>query len=211
MKTKVKSTGILLIMVLLVALCTAFGVFGLRDSATANAQEEATTAVGTEGLSFLLNGDEQSYKVRILDKTQKNIIIPSAYNNLPVTAIDDSGFTGCTALEKIIIPSSVTHIGNNAFMRCTNLTKVLGMSGVSSYGNNVFSMCSKLEYLILPSGLTSFGTSVLRNVKANVYSRTLEEDLLQLNAASLSAFSGNIVYGNDLVSVSYTHLTLPTT
>ena len=204
MKTKVKSTGILLIMVLLVALCTAFGVFGLRDSATANAQEEATTAVGTEGLSFLLNGDEQSYKVRILDKTQKNIIIPSAYNNLPVTAIDDSGFTGCTALEKIIIPSYVTHIGNNAFMRCTNLTKVLGMSGVSSYGNNVFSMCSKLEYLILPSGLTSFGTSVLRNVKANVYSRTLEEDLLQLNAASLSAFSGNIVYGNDLVYERYT-------
>ena len=182
-------------------LCVAIGALFIHENSSAHAA--TLEPAETTGLTFLLNENEQSYKVRILDKTLKSVTIPSTYNGLPVTAIDDSGFTGCTALEKIIIPSSINYVGNNAFMRCTNLKKVLGMSGVTSLGSNAFAMCSKLEYLILPHGLTNVGTSMLSNVKATVYSRTLEDDLLQLNSACLTAFSGNIIYGNDLVYEKY--------
>ncbi len=58
--------------------------------------------------------------------------------------------------------------------------------------------------MIFPSGLTNVGSSILRSVNATVYSRTLEEDLLQLNANFLTAFTGNIIYGNDLVYQLYT-------
>lgn len=201
MKTNVrKSLTWITFTLLLMLCCFAIGTTKFSFVSIANAQE---STVEPTGLSFLLNDDSQSYKVRIQDKTLTNIIIPSSYNDLPVTAIDDNGFTGCTNLEKIIIPHSIKHIGNNAFMRCMNLTKVLGMSGVVSYGNNAFSMCSKLDYLILPKGLTNVGSSMLRGVKANVYSRTVESDLLQMNSDCLTAFTGNIVYGNDLVYEKY--------
>lgn len=204
MKTRARETLIYSAIVLVLVLLAAMSAFGFRGTQVANAQAETTVSMETDGLTFLLNEDEQSYRVRVLDKTLNKFTIPSSYEGLPVTAIDDSGFTGCLALEEIIIPSSVTHIGNNAFMRCTNLKRVLGMSGITSYGNNAFSMCSNLEYLIFPSGLTNVGSSILRSVNATVYSRTLEEDLLQLNANFLTAFTGNIIYGNDLVYQLYT-------
>ncbi|MBQ7054710.1 MAG: leucine-rich repeat protein, partial [Oscillospiraceae bacterium] len=36
-------------------------------------------------------------------------------------AIGEKAFAGCTALEKIYIPSSVTRIGESAFKDCTSL------------------------------------------------------------------------------------------
>lgn len=205
MKSRASKTIIFLIVMLLLVFIVTIGVSLCVATPIASAQSTISLSETEEptDLTFLLNDDGQSYSVRILDKTLKNISIPSTYNNLPVTAIDDGGFTGCTALEKIFIPSSVKYIGNNAFMRCTNLKKVLGMSGVTFYGNNAFSMCSKLEYLILPSGIKNAGTYMLRNVKANVYSRTLENDLVDLNAECLNSFSGNIIYGNELVYEDY--------
>lgn len=162
----------------------------------------AATAESSD-LSFVLDSETQEYKVRIANKTATEVVIPSTYEGLPVTAIDDSGFMSCTNLEKVIIPSSIKTIGNNAFMRCTKLKKVLGMSGVENYGINAFAMCSNLEYLILPSNLKSIGSTMLRNVKATVYSRTPEETMMQLNSDWTSSFQGNIVYGNDLVYEEY--------
>ncbi|MDE6013620.1 MAG: leucine-rich repeat domain-containing protein, partial [Anaeroplasmataceae bacterium] len=147
----------------------------------------------------------QEYKVRISNKSAKEVVIPSTYEGLPVTAIDDSGFMGCTSLEKVLIPSSIKTIGNSAFMRCTKLKKVLGMSGVEQYGNNAFAMCSNVEYLILPSGIKEMGTTMLRNVKAVVYSRTSEESMEELNSTWTSSFQGQVVYGNDLVYEEYTN------
>ena len=202
MKTSKRRTLICMISVLFLMLCAAIGTawFGSASDPTAHA---ATSESTETSLSFLLNEDAQSYKVKSSDRTLKNVTIPSSYNELPVTAIADNGFMGCTALEKIIIPSSVSSIGNNAFMLCSNLKQILGMSGVTSYGNNAFSMCSNLDYLILPGGLTNVGTNMLQGVKANVYSRTMEEDLLRLNSSCLMAFAGNIVYGNQLVYRRY--------
>lgn len=115
MKLKARKTTVSLILMLFLAVFALIGVSLLVFTPTENAQAAADTTE-TSDLTFLLNEDGQSYKVRILDKTQTDIIIPSSYNGLPVTAIDDSGFTGCTALETIVIPSSVNYIGNNAFI-----------------------------------------------------------------------------------------------
>ena len=203
MKTLARKTLIHTIIVLFFVLCVVSGVIWCVNTTSSNAHAETLEPNESTKLTFLLNEDAKSYKVRVLDKTITSITIPSAYNGLPVTDVDDSGFVGCSALEVALIPSSVKRIGNNAFMRCTKLKNVLGMSGVTSYGNNAFSMCSNLEYLILPSSLTNVGTSMLRSVKATVYSRTLEEDLLRLNSACLTSFAGNIVYGDELVYNAY--------
>ena len=116
MKTKRILIRVVLFIVSVFAL---FGIVGSKgDVLTAN----ATTS--TSDLSFLLNSETQEYKVRIANRSAKEITIPMTYEGLPVTAIDDSGFMGCTSLEKVVIPSSIKTIGNSAFMRCTKLKKV---------------------------------------------------------------------------------------
>lgn len=100
MKTRAKTTLISTLFVLFLVLCVVAGMSLFNGISTVSAQ--AATVEPTD-LTFMLNDDNQSYKVRVLDKTAKSITIPSSYDGLPVTAIDDSGFTGCTALEMIYV------------------------------------------------------------------------------------------------------------
>lgn len=76
--------------------------------------------------------------------TDTNIIIPSEYNGLPVTAIADFAFHQCNSLTSIIISDSVTNIGSGAFGGCTNLTSVTITDNVTSIDINAFSCCTSL-------------------------------------------------------------------
>ena len=79
----------------------------------------------SEGLEYTLNSDGKSYSVSGIGTcTDKDIIIPDTYENLPVTQIDDYAFILCTELTSITIPSSVTSINGWAFYHCTGLTSI---------------------------------------------------------------------------------------
>ena len=70
----------------------------------------------SEGLEYELNDDGKGYTVSGKGTCKDtNLIIPSTYNNLPVTSIGDSAFFGCTNLVNIRLPDSITSIGNYAF------------------------------------------------------------------------------------------------
>ncbi len=77
----------------------------------------------SEGLEFTLSDDKAYYSV--VGKgtcTDKKIVIPYTYNDLPVTSIDGSTFYDCNTLTEIVIPDSVTSIGSDAFKGCGSLT-----------------------------------------------------------------------------------------
>ncbi len=52
------------------------------------------------------------------------VVIPSATNGYPVTAIADEAFYGNSTLTNLTIPGSVTNIGVFEFQNCANLTNV---------------------------------------------------------------------------------------
>ena len=58
-----------------------------------------------------------------------NLTIPSSVNidgeQYPVTEINESAFSGCTSLQSVTIPESVTIIGKQAFADCKNLATVI--------------------------------------------------------------------------------------
>lgn len=54
-----------------------------------------------------------------------DIVIPSAFNNLPVTKIVDNGFSYLPSLKSIMIPSTITEIGKSAFECSINLKTVM--------------------------------------------------------------------------------------
>ena len=106
----------------------------------------------SEGLEYTLNSDGKSYSVSGIGTcTDKDIIIPDTYENLPVTQIDDYAFILCTGLTSIIIPNSVTNIGNFVFSGCTGLTRIIIPDSVTNIGSNAFINCTGLTSINVDS------------------------------------------------------------
>lgn len=75
--------------------------------------------------------------------------------NVPVTAIDDYEFDGCTGLTEIILPQKLNTLGKFAFRNCKSLTTVTLPETVTSIGESAFDACVSLENLVIPDGVNS--------------------------------------------------------
>ena len=115
-------------------------------------------------LVFELNEDGQSYSVVGHNiTTETEIVIPSTYNDLPVTSIGDDAFRECIALTSVVIPGSVKSIGDYAFNDCVALTSVTIPSGLTSIGEGAFYHCPVLTSIVIPDSVTSIGESAFYN------------------------------------------------
>ncbi len=100
----------------------------------------------TEGLSFKINSYEDSFSVTgIGTAIDVDIVIPSLYNNLPVTRIEEQAFSNCSNLKSITIPSSVKVVENQAFQNCSNLTSITIPDSVTYIGYDAFEKCVVLS------------------------------------------------------------------
>ena len=83
------------------------------------------------------------------------LVIPAEIDGLPVTAIGNYAFSGCTSLTGIQIPDSVTYIGDGAFTDCSSLTGIRIPDGVTDIRDDAFHGCSSLARIHIPSTVTS--------------------------------------------------------
>ena len=112
----------------------------------------------SEGLNYALFEDGTGYSVTGIGTcTDTIIVIPSAYNGLPVTAIENYAFRNCSSLTSITIPDGVTSIGIYAFEGCSSLTSATIGRGVTSIRQYVFRNCSSLTSITIPDSVTSIG------------------------------------------------------
>lgn len=92
------------------------------------------------------------------------VVIPSATNGLPVTAIGANAFAHLQTVTNLTIPGSITNIGPGAFYECFLITNVSIGSGLlsladSSLGNEgCFAFCTGLRRVMLPASVTNVGT-----------------------------------------------------
>ena len=56
----------------------------------------------------------------------------------------DRAFYGCSSLESIILPNSITTIEDDAFCGCSSLTSITIPSSVTLIESNAFQNCSSL-------------------------------------------------------------------
>jgi len=104
-----------------------------------------------EYFMFFLRPDG-TYAVTAKDKGDipTVVVLPSTYNDKPVTEIDTYAFSGSQSLTKIIISNNINSIGSDAFYNCRKLTEVIIPNSVTSIGHFVFYDCgalSKVNYL----------------------------------------------------------------
>ena len=74
-----------------------------------------------------------------------------------ITEISQCLFAGCTGLEEIIIPDTVTRIERKAFSDCINLQKILLSENLTEVGDSAFRQCTKLESIVIPDGVVNIG------------------------------------------------------
>ena len=87
--------------------------------------------------------------------TDTEVVIPEKLDGKPVTRIEDRAFSGCTSLESVTIPDSVTELGEYAFSYCTSLKSVTIPDSVTELGERAFLDCESLKEITFPRLLTT--------------------------------------------------------
>ena len=123
----------------------------------AETEPEFVMPPASEGLAFELNVENNGYKlIGIGECKDKDLVIPSEYNGLPVTEIyynrtyGKYAFEGNTGIESLIIPASVQNINDYAFYKCTSLKSVIIAPGDQplTIGFCAFSGCALEEFTV---------------------------------------------------------------
>ncbi len=172
--------------------------------ATDTITDVGSKLISGQGLKYTLNSDKQSYSVEGLGTcTDTNIIIPSTYENKPVTSIGKDAFTWCNNITSIEISNSVTSIGNSAFNGCYNLTSVTIGNSVTSIGEDAFAWCNNITSIEIPNSVTSIGSRAFYECR-KVTSIEIPNGVTSIGN---SAFNGcesltSVTIGNSLISIS---------
>ena len=113
---------------------------------------------GSRGLEYKVSSDGKSVTlVGIGSCADKNIVIASKYNGLPVTAIGDSALFSCTNIKSITIPSGITSIGEHAFSMCSSLESINIPDSVTSIKTYAFHACTSLKTVNIGNGVKNIG------------------------------------------------------
>ena len=101
---------------------------------------------GTLGLMFRLNEDGESYSiVGVGTFKETELVIPSVFNEKPVTSIGVAAFCHCDWITSIVIPDSIVEIGNTAFADCFVLVEIYLPQTIKTFNDNLFGSCTKLK------------------------------------------------------------------
>lgn len=130
------------------------------------------------------NANYSSYDGTLYDKTgnellrwvlesQNKAVIPEG-----VTAIGESAFASCVAIEEVVLPSTLKEIKNNAFS-WSHIQNFVLPESLTFIGEDAFSTCLALRSVAIPSGVKSIGVRAFSNCE-NLEEITLPPDLTEI-------------------------------
>ena len=126
-------------------------------------EEDEPNLVITEGLDYeKIEGKDEYRVIGVGSATETDIVIPSIYNDLPVTEIGDNAFDArktaeCMYLTSVVIPYGVISIGYAAFYGCESLTRLVIPNSVTTISNSAITYCFNLFNLVIPDSVTYIG------------------------------------------------------
>jgi len=156
----------------------------------------------TYGLAFTLNLYNTEYLVSKGTATDDEVFIPAAYEGIPVTAIQVSGFANYTSMTSITIPNSVTSINHTAFAGCTGLTSVIIGNRVTSIGIGAFAGCTGLTSITIPNSVISIGVQAFMDC-TGLTSIMIPNSVTSIGIAAFYRCTGltSVIIGNSVTSI----------
>jgi len=181
-------------------------------------------SVPSAGIAYQTNGNGTCYVSGLGSCTDSEIIISAispdgdlvigigkgAFQNctaitkivLPSTlqTIGSYAFSGCSALVDIHIPGSVVSIGKNAFEFCSNLSTITLPESLKYLGEYAFSWCETLESVVISDQIETIGIDIFyvcRSLKTVTYSGTKQQWILLSVNSQFACISGYSVICSD--------------
>lgn len=120
-------------------------------------------ADGLKGLSpYMFNGCTTLKNITLPDGM---IYLSSAFAgcsalqslSIPSTVTSVGSFAGCSSLKELVIPDGVTELSDEGFSGCTSLTKITLPAGLQSIPEELFAGCSSLTSLTIPDKVMVIG------------------------------------------------------
>ena len=105
--------------------------------------------------------------------------------------IDDSAFSGCSALTSVIFSNNLNSLGNDAFTNCSSIKSITLPQNVSYIGLGCFDGCTKLNSIEVVSGNTNY-----EGIDGILFSKD-ETNLIRCPEGK----SGDIVLCDNLLSI----------
>lgn len=127
-------------------------------------KEEPVTVVDGYLTYTLLDDGTYSVGVTNREQTPERIDIPSEFNGAKVTAITESGFSGCTNLKVVTVPDTITRVADGAFYLCPVLETVYLPKTITSIGGGAFGIV----------GIANYGAGPVNNSLTVYYDNTVE-------------------------------------
>lgn len=120
------------------------------------------------------------------EKPIGDLMLPRNISKLQVIKIECLSFHGCTNLQSIVIPDSVTEIGEWTFAGCGSLQSIVIPDSVTEIGEWAFADCSGLQSIAIPDSVTKIGGDAFRGC-SNLQSIVIPDSVTEIG---YSAFSG---------------------
>lgn len=90
-------------------------------------------------------------------------------------------FQGCTSLQSITIPDSVTNMGSYTFYECTHLASVNMSDSLNAIENNTFNGCSSLSNITIPESVTNIDWNAFYNC-SSLTNLTIPRNVMNINS-----------------------------
>lgn len=112
-------------------------------------QTKQVSIAKLDRLVFTLK-DDNTYSVKAHSTSiDGDIVIPSTFNNIAVTSVENNGFMNCNSVSSITLNKGITTLGSYAFAG-SSITKLNIPTSVTSIGASCFSNCESLEAISIP-------------------------------------------------------------
>lgn len=160
-----KSSVIKKIFMVLATAIAVFMLFSVSAFAEDYGNFSYTPVEPEEGETFEAYNEISGYNAGD-DVTDTVVVIPAAIEDVPVTKINASAFSGKENITEVVIPDSVTYIDNAAFYNCKSLKIVVIPDSVTYIGESAFQGCEALEYVIIGDGVKTIGDIAFKDCKA---------------------------------------------
>ncbi|MBR6773646.1 MAG: leucine-rich repeat domain-containing protein, partial [Clostridia bacterium] len=169
----------------------------------------------------LISGKNEYRVIGLGLASELDIVIPATYSGLPVTEIGDNAFQGCSYIESVEIPDTVTCIGSYAFSAASGGNYSMQLKTVSfgvnsqlkTIKDHAFMGCNNLTEISIPKTVTSIGLSTFNSysyekVRKVHYAGTIDEwvqiefceDRYNAGASPLYDGKAELYIGDELVS-----------